>query len=380
MSSVSMAFADQKSMDAILLDQNKIVHDQNFNKQTVIQNKLVTLSLSESLGVKSNDDSSASEQENHAVVQTYHVHNIIALSENLAITTSSFDQHLNLIAKQNSERITTAERISNLDRIRSASKYLQNNELVGNQLNSFDKIPVVNYASDQSVRLDYLYVDQIISKFSLDMGNDVSTLFMEINLPVHEIQDLYDKSSVDNNNLLLILLIPFSGYLLVRSENQKLKISNKNRILSFCFIVILVSSAAVTPISVSPVFLQLVYAETMNDTNSSPSPDATPSTNDSHISFQFSNATNFVPSNQSSTVVPSFSFSNATNFVPSNQSSTVVPSFSNVTTPTPTPTESWNFTVPDLKTMTVGKARLQPRFTSIYCNQQRKHLHLGCKQ
>src|SRR5690348_7619143 len=202
MSSVSMAFADQKSMDTILLDQNKIVHDQNFNKQTVTQNKLVTLSLSESLGVKSNDDSSAAEQESSAVVQTYHVHNIIALSENLGITTSSFDQHLNLIAKQNSERISAGERISNLDRTRSAGKYLQNNGLVGNQLHLFDKIPVVNYLSDQSTILEYaLHVDQIISKFSLDMSDDISTLFMEINLPVHEIQNLYDKSSGDNNNL-----------------------------------------------------------------------------------------------------------------------------------------------------------------------------------
>src|SRR6185312_618444 len=208
MSSISMAFADQKSMDTILLDQNKIVHDQNFNKQTVTQNKLVTLSLSESLGVKSNDDSSAAEQESSAVVQTYHVHNIIALSENLGITTSSFDQHLNLIAKQNSERISSGERISNLDRTRSAGKYLQNNELVGNQLNSFDKVTVVNYLNDQSVGLDYLYVDQIISKFSLDMSNDISILFTEINLPVHEIQNLYDKSSGSNNDLLLILLIP----------------------------------------------------------------------------------------------------------------------------------------------------------------------------
>src|SRR5690348_8131704 len=159
MSSVSMAFADQKSMDSILLDQNEIVHDQNLHKQTVTQNKLVTLSLSESLGVKANDDSSAGKQESHVVVQTYHVNNIITLSENLGITTSSFEQHLNLIAKQNSERITTAERISNLDRIRSAGKYLQNNELVVNQLNTFDKISVLNYLSDQSVRLDYLYFD-----------------------------------------------------------------------------------------------------------------------------------------------------------------------------------------------------------------------------
>src|ERR1700756_20160 len=102
MSLVSMAFADQKSMDTILLDQNKLVHDQNIHKQVVAQNKLVTLNLSESLGVKSNDDSSAVEQESHTVVQTYHVNNIIALSENLGITTSSFDQHLNLIAKQSS--------------------------------------------------------------------------------------------------------------------------------------------------------------------------------------------------------------------------------------------------------------------------------------
>src|SRR6185312_11090458 len=112
MSSVSMAFADQKTMDIILLDQNKLVNDQNLHKQTLAQNKLVTLNISEKLGVKSNDDSSTVEQESHAVVQTYHVNNVIALSENLRITASSSDQHLNLIAKQNSERVTTAERIS----------------------------------------------------------------------------------------------------------------------------------------------------------------------------------------------------------------------------------------------------------------------------
>ncbi|MHB8601223.1 MAG: LamG domain-containing protein, partial [Nitrosotalea sp.] len=377
MSSVSMAFADQKTVDSIFLDQNKLlIHDQNFHKQIISQNKLVQVNLSENLGVKSNDDKSETSQENHVVIETYHVHNIIALSESLGITTNSFDQHLNSLVKQNSERLTTAERISNLDRVRSSGKYSQNNELVNNPLNSFDTISFAKYFNDRIVGLDYtLYVNPMLSKFSLDMSNDVSTLFMVINLPTHEIQNLYDKSSVESNTVLLILLIPFSGYLLIRSENLKLKISNKKRILSFCFMIILISSAAVTPISVSPAFLQIVYAETMNDTQTNSSqPDVTPTTNGSHISFQFSNATNFHPSNQSNaTILPSFQFSNATNFHPSNQSNaTILPSFqfsnatnfhpsnqsSSSTIILPIPTESWNFTASDLKSMAVGKARI----------------------
>ena len=297
MSSISMAFADQKTMDSILLDQNKIINDQTFHKQIRTQNKLVTLNLSESLGVQTNDGPTESGQSNQAVVEIYHVHNMVALSENLGIVSTSFDQHLNSLVKQNSERITTAERIFGFDKTRSNGKYLLHNEIATPTSNSLDMISTFTNLNYQFVNIDYtLYANPIISKFSPDMNNDVSALFTMINLSTHEIQNLYNSSSGENNTIILVLLIPFSGYILIRSEELKLKISNKNRILSFCFMAILISSAAVTPISVSPAFLQIVYAETMNVTQSNQNDNSSTISN-SPISFQ-SNATDsssFIP-------------------------------------------------------------------------------------
>jgi len=58
--------------------------------------------------------------------------------------------------------------------------------------------------------------------------------------------------SVDlKNPTLLVLLIPFAGFVIIRSENEKIQFYGVKKFVAYIFIVILVSSAVVTPFSFS---------------------------------------------------------------------------------------------------------------------------------
>src|SRR6185437_3869880 len=169
---------------------------------------------------------------------------------------------------------------------------------------------------------------------------------------------------VSKNPLLVILLVPLSGYLLARAEGTKFKIVNIQKFVGYCFIVILVSSIVVAPLSISPIYLNNAYADVQNGTLNSESQNSTDANATNSLSFnQFSNATNSLSFNQFSNATNSLSFnqfSNATNpqsQLPSNTTNSSNQSSSN-TANVPTPTESWNFTDSNLKTATVGKARI----------------------
>src|SRR5574337_2210542 len=66
--------------------------------------------------------------------------------------------------------------------------------------------------------------------------------------------------------VILVLMVPLSGYILLRSEEEKIKL-NKNQIFSFCFIFILVSSSAVTPFAISQNYWGMAFAEQQNQTS-----------------------------------------------------------------------------------------------------------------
>src|SRR5574337_977473 len=66
--------------------------------------------------------------------------------------------------------------------------------------------------------------------------------------------------------VILVLMVPLSGYILLRSEEEKIKL-NKNQIFSFCFILILVSSSAITPFAISQNYWGMAFAEPQNQTS-----------------------------------------------------------------------------------------------------------------
>ncbi|MDE1845471.1 MAG: hypothetical protein KGI10_09125, partial [Thaumarchaeota archaeon] len=261
---------------------------------------------------------------------------------------------------------TTLDRILSKERIRSNGKSISviadpDNELSSNikllNLESYKTTSTISsnfhYGNNQYVSQQILSITYGIENNFSFLENKIITYHQKIEQDWNDVKPIVEKTTDPQNPIFLVLLVPLSGYLLIRSEDVKLKISNPNRILSVCFIVILISSSVVTPVSMSPVFLKSAYAETTNDLQPNPNPLGGSGQHvDSSLSFnQFSNATQSLSFNQFSNATQSLSFnqfSNATQSLSFNQ-------FSNATAVIPT--KSWNFTSSSLKSIT-GEAQM----------------------
>ncbi|WP_048103521.1 Ig-like domain-containing protein [Candidatus Nitrosopumilus sediminis] len=69
-----------------------------------------------------------------------------------------------------------------------------------------------------------------------------------------------NTDSSDNSIVILLLIIPLTGYLLLKSENEKIKIFSRQTLSSFS-IILLLSAAFLTPFSISESYWGSAYAE-----------------------------------------------------------------------------------------------------------------------
>ena len=78
--------------------------------------------------------------------------------------------------------------------------------------------------------------------------------FDKVSNEVYQIVDV-------KNPTLLFLLIPFAGFVIIRSENEKIQFYDVQKFVAYIFIVILVSSAVVTPFSFSVFYWGYAFAQ-----------------------------------------------------------------------------------------------------------------------
>ncbi|HXU95396.1 MAG TPA: LamG domain-containing protein, partial [Candidatus Nitrosotalea sp.] len=354
------------NVNAVSVTENKIGNDpiQKISEQQdqKLANKEYEIYLSENVGVS--NDGNSKNQMNHD--NTPSVTIAINLVERLTVSTNDADHNMIILIKQNDEMQAIPDRISKYGKTKSNGKSIV-------LTNIFDEVSS-SHTTDADQILDkskyvfsLLYNDLTKIDSSLTMLSSFTIAELPILIQTYEHQestsivnfgqthnfDLVNTVvDVSKNPLLVILLVPLSGYLLARAEGTKFKIVNIQKFVGYCFIVILVSSIVVAPLSISPIYLNNAYADVQNGTLNSESQNSTDVNVTNSISFnQFSNATNSLSFNQ---------FSNATNpqsQLPSNTTNSSNQSSSN-TVNVPTPTESWNFTDSNLKTTTVGKARI----------------------
>ncbi|WP_218192577.1 LamG domain-containing protein [Nitrosotalea sinensis] len=303
---------------------------------------------------------------------------------------------------------TRLEQISNYNAQNTNDKFLDTTGVIAKKIkrNRFDDSLNFNNLHQSLDKSTISYIQQFFDNTVLgQQQNDITKSLYELNIFTKKIENnvyLYVTSissskdtnlttivllqlahEIENNQyLLLVCFIPLSIYVFIRSKSEKI---NSKHFLSFFFIVILISSSTVTPFSTFGNYEWMAFGES-NPSDKNTGPSHFSSNSNSTISFQFSNATNYIPSNHSSTIsfqfsnatklIPqqsnstiSFQFSNATNYIPSNHSSTISFQFSNATTSIiknnshnnttfPIPTQSWNFTSSILKTLSVGKTRI----------------------
>ncbi len=91
-----------------------------------------------------------------------------------------------------------------------------------------------------------------------------------INL-IREFQNEIDSFNFENslldvdNPTLLLIILPFAGFVLLRSENENIKFYNFTKLFCYLFIVILLSSGVITPLSISSSYWPHVYAQEFDE-------------------------------------------------------------------------------------------------------------------
>ncbi|MDE2589217.1 MAG: hypothetical protein KGL95_06085, partial [Patescibacteria group bacterium] len=122
-SSISVAYADQAALDPVLNHDIKNNLDTNIYKNQQSNSREFSLDLTDDLNIHSNDQTPDQYKQVMPRVTTK-----ISFSDKIDITTNSPDQQVIALVKQNSDMLTTMEKISNSDRIRFNGKSI----VVGN--------------------------------------------------------------------------------------------------------------------------------------------------------------------------------------------------------------------------------------------------------
>jgi len=246
---------------------------QNFVKQIPQHHSLF---LAEVIGISENEFSDNRDNQN---LKLLYLTEIVKVSSH-----TPFDNNISLV-KEQSERKTMMERIWNSEKLRFNGKsfvlnYLFKTEESFTNFNDF----VLNYFVGQNDEKLYLITENVETIIhaktnALILVNEIKAdaVFIEtynsLNPSLTEFSNLIEERSVvianaifDKNNLtLLFLLVPLAGFVFIRIENEKLDFNSLKRFFCFVFVVILISSAVITPMSISSAYWGIVYAEEMNE-------------------------------------------------------------------------------------------------------------------
>jgi len=143
--------------------------------------------------------------------------------------------------------------------------YSNNLKTVQDPLNSFyqDK--------QQEPSEDYFSIPaQFFSDFTLVLDKNTDILFEEqIVFTTETIDYLNSYVDVKNNPTFLLLFIPLVGFILIRSEEEKLGAHHFNQIMSIGFMVILLSSGFTLPMYLSYSYWGYAYGEEISTNTTS---------------------------------------------------------------------------------------------------------------
>ncbi len=231
----------------------------------------VSIDLSENIGMSSGDEKPSDHYSEKYAGYVIRMHKQIDLFDNVTIIIPPADQDFISLAKVNFDNVAMMERITNNNKIRFDGKSIITNEILWTDQNKDDVFTTL-YLTElgnqiQNAGKHYSNILSSWENLSVDqITNFVSTIdnpnsYLKItNSFENDISNGFHSVSVQYPTL-LVFLIPISGYILIRSENEQLRIKNSRQILSSFFIIILLSSTVVTPLSISGNYWWLAFAD-----------------------------------------------------------------------------------------------------------------------
>ncbi|TLX93776.1 MAG: hypothetical protein E6K91_08170, partial [Thaumarchaeota archaeon] len=268
--SMEMNYHDNTQMPGISVNEKFV--QPNVNSQA----KHLTISLSENVGITTNDQKNDGNKFSSAEPKSDNSKRV-DLSDSIKIEMSNLDKGTVVVLGQATNQLATMERISNADRIRFNGKtfVVQNilaNEPTANKLSNFIGYKE-SYQSTLSNGLTSNFesmLGKVILTGSNSEGYGISNILQVFSKDVESLTNplmsLAESSANPKNPTILVLLVPLSGYLLFRAEGGKFEFSRGREILSFCFIALLIASTIATPLSISSHYWGEAFAE--GETNS----------------------------------------------------------------------------------------------------------------
>ena len=224
--------------------------------------------LNEGLSMNTNDIPSQGQQNVLTTTKTSPtIQTKINLSEKLQMKTNSPNQNLILIEKQISDNKAIMERIWNTERVRIGGRsVIVDNALWGEQ-SSVDKISTLTFDDRQFLEqysmtrnlennlkgamTKILSVPFSISDISKIANNDVTIFFGVTNSIRNDLVGVAYGVVDTKNPTILLFLVPLSGYILIRAEEARLEFFKTKNAFGLIFVIILLSSIFVTPLSES---------------------------------------------------------------------------------------------------------------------------------
>src|SRR2546427_2794078 len=275
------------SADSMTFDSNNILYNvkdtaqknNSITSKTVHQQKQIEINLSENVGITTSDGKH-DEQQHAQLAITQKMNTVITLSETFAVIANKPSENIIDVIKQNDNLKTTMERIANIDRMKFNGKSIAVTSAYDNiQLNNHlidslkDKVPLKQPSSNGNPYVVITSLDTIldlqrtINYLSSNIEKGVTSFSDDFNLLKNALVSTSNNALDPKNPVILLVLLPLSGYILIRCKNGKFRIFIGRQVVSFCFIVLLLTSIVVTPISISS-YWNNAYAETDNSTNS----------------------------------------------------------------------------------------------------------------
>jgi len=243
---------------------NSEIIDQDFNNQN--NHKIVTSRNSQ---INFNQDNSLTNSEISSPQSPKQYR--ITIVDSMNIFNKSYSVTEIIDVKQNSERLASMERIFERTLVHKTvknpiSEYFSSSSI---QVLKQDNVLSGFYQSESDFINDNLQISglsSVISELLLQTPTIIIPLTSEQTLQKFEasqnpLLELENTVYTQENPLPLVILVPLLGYILLRSETQRIEFYNFQRIFCFVFVVILLSSGVITPISISSSYWGYAYAE-----------------------------------------------------------------------------------------------------------------------
>lgn len=254
---LAISSALNASADTINVNSDSSIHYFENSKNSFVQHDIVKTShrqiqvnFEENVGVAENNDKPA----NNQIESNYQsaTNKQVNISETLSFNTNMINQNHVIIERTYTDNVAIPERILNSAKIRSDGKIIID-ELQWNEQSSnaklgdsekliSDKLAIENIINDIDNTLNkILSPENVPSTVIVTKQNDLSLLLFTNSIN-HDVAVIAHNITGQKNTTLVALLVPLSGYILLRTEEVNLDVLRSRQFSSFCFIVIISSS------------------------------------------------------------------------------------------------------------------------------------------